>query len=162
MPRLAASAALAALALLATPATAQSPDGLDWLEGKWEGQMGGAIEETWSDVRAGSRIGMFRWTRGDRVIVYEFMQVATDSTGSSFRFKHFGGAMKGWEEKDEVIILPHAGNINGAIRFAGVHRGKQMALTYQPTGPDAMRVTLESEQDDGQMQRLEFEYQRVK
>jgi hypothetical protein len=121
------TALLAPLLLLASPAAAQAPDGLDWLEGRWEGQMGGVIEETWSDARAGSRIGMFRWTRGDRVIVYEFMQVATDSSGSTFRFKHFGGGMKGWEEKDEVIVLPHASTTDGAIRFAGVHRGKQMA-----------------------------------
>ncbi|QSE97098.1 DUF6265 family protein [Fulvivirga lutea] len=76
---------------------------LDWLVGSWEGEgLDGLNYESWSTPVDGVMIGMFRHTKNDKIIFYEFCRISK----VGLQLKHFNSDFNGWEEKNEMITFP--------------------------------------------------------
>src|SRR5688572_25125317 len=88
MKRLCIAACIGALAILAQNVLAadspKAPD-LNWISGHWcfaGGQE--RIEEQWLPARAGLLLGMSHTTKGERTVSFEFMRIASTSSGLAF------------------------------------------------------------------------------
>jgi hypothetical protein len=95
-----------------TGTTNITPADFDWLTGSWKGYHGtDRIEEHWSSADGGTRMGMFRWLREDKVWFYEFILLEQDGEHVVLRFNHFYPGLKMWEEKDrptEFLLVQYS------------------------------------------------------
>lgn len=74
-----------------------------WMEGHWKGEaFGGVTEEIWSPPLGGSMMFSFKLVVDDEVNFYELGHIRQIEKTLIFELKHFGGDLKGWEEKEEV------------------------------------------------------------
>lgn len=74
-----------------------------WMEGHWKGEaFGGITEEIWSPSLGGSMMFSFKHVADGKVTFYELGHIREVNESLVFELKHFGGDLKGWEEKDEV------------------------------------------------------------
>lgn len=74
-----------------------------WMEGHWKGEaFGGITEEIWSPALGGSMMFSFKLVVDGAVNFYELGHIRQIDETLIFELKHFGGDLKGWEEKDEV------------------------------------------------------------
>jgi hypothetical protein len=74
-----------------------------WMEGHWKGEaFGGITEEIWSPPLGGSMMFSFKLVIEGEVNFYELGHIRQIDETLIFELKHFGGDLKGWEEKDEV------------------------------------------------------------
>ncbi len=74
-----------------------------WMEGHWKGEaFGGITEEIWSPPLGGSMMFSFKHVADGKVTFYELGHIREVNESLVFELKHFGGDLKGWEEKDEV------------------------------------------------------------
>lgn len=77
-----------------------------WLAGAWAHEAEGeAAHEVWTAPEAGSMTGMFRWVRGGRVLVHEFLLLEEVEGRVEMRLRHFGAGMRAWEEAPLVFDL---------------------------------------------------------
>jgi hypothetical protein len=151
----------ALIAVLVTPSAAQAqavqaqatptPDkatlaDVAFIAGKGMGSLGGGvIEEHWSTPAGDSMMGMFRYTKGDRTVFYEFLLIEQTATGPVLRLKHFNPGLIGWEEKAEVFSYPLA---DLKPRRAVFERpDKQTSLIFDGTRDRQLVVTLEQVKD---------------
>lgn len=128
--------------LLPAPAAAQE-DRLSWLTGRWVGSVGeGYAEEHWSEVRAGARMGMFRWVEDEEVDIYEFLLIRESAGGAmEMLFKHFREDLTGWEDKDDMVRLQAASVTDDEVVF---ERGEPfLRIIYRREGPDRLVAVLE-------------------
>lgn len=73
-----------------------------WLAGAWEGEIfGGDFEETWELPVDGTMMGMFRHSKDDKIVFYEFLLL--DEHG--MRLKHFNPDLTGWETKEDMVTF---------------------------------------------------------
>ena len=131
-----------------------------WLAGHWQGEPpgGGQAEEIWTQPAAGAMMGSFRWTRGDKVIVYEFLLLEQTEQGIVLHLRHYGPGSIGWEEKDAPLTFQLLeGSPQGATFQATTPKG-WLRLVMQPLEGDRLVVVLERE---GQSS-LTFEYSRAR
>jgi hypothetical protein len=64
---------------------ADGPAGLSWMEGRWAGEKDGVYqEEVWTDARGGALLGMHRDVKGDRLVSWEFLRIATTPEGTFY------------------------------------------------------------------------------
>lgn len=132
---------------------------LAWIAGQWQGQKGAdLLDEHWSAPGGGTMMGMFRWVKGGKLLVYEFLTFEDSATAPVLTFRHFGAGLIGWEEKDAPIRCPLAGGGPGEAVFAC--EGMPMRLTYRRTGENGLTVLLER-QKDGKSSTDEFAYSRA-
>lgn len=76
---------------------------ISWMEGHWKGEaFGGITEEIWSPPLGGSMMFSFKLVVDGEVNFYELGHIRQLDETLVFELKHFGGDLKGWEEKDEV------------------------------------------------------------
>jgi hypothetical protein len=76
---------------------------ITWMEGHWKGEaFGGITEEIWSPPLGGSMMFSFKHVADGKVTFYELGHIREVNGSLVFELKHFGGDLKGWEEKDEV------------------------------------------------------------
>lgn len=76
---------------------------ISWMEGHWKGEaFGGITEEIWSPPLGGSMMFSFKLVVEGEVNFYELGHIRQLDETLVFELKHFGGDLKGWEEKDEV------------------------------------------------------------
>ena len=81
-------------------------DRLAWLAGRWVGGDGDDWhEETWSEPRDGTMLGMFRAHREGQPRFYEIFSVAPEDGTLVLRIKHFRPGLIGWEERDSAVTL---------------------------------------------------------
>lgn len=128
-------------------------EGLEWLEGRWVGEgFGGQAEETWSSPLGGAMTGSFRLVHGDSPSVYEFFTLAPVDGKLELRLKHFHGDMKGWEEKDEMVVFPFLAKGDDFLRLDG--------LRYFKDGDDGMRAEVDIERD-GEIRTEKLSFKRA-
>ena len=140
-------------------ADSPSVDDLAWIVGDWAGEKGGGlVEEQWSSAAGGAMMGMFRWTSGDEVRLYEFLLIESGPKGPVMRLKHFSPAMKGWEEKDESLEFHLTSLAEGRAVFEMDPEKKK--LIYERTPDDGLEVRLLETKDDGTESALVFNYSR--
>lgn len=97
--------ALAPGARAGEPVSATLAD-VSWLAGSWVRTAEGEhAQEMWSAPEAGSMTGAFRWVRGGRVMVHEFMLLEEVEGRIELRLRHFGAGMRAWEEAPLVFDL---------------------------------------------------------
>jgi len=76
---------------------------ISWMEGHWKGEaFGGITEEIWSPPLGGSMMFSFKLVVDGEVNFYELGHIRQVNETLVFELKHFGGDLKGWEEKEEV------------------------------------------------------------
>lgn len=76
---------------------------ISWMEGHWKGEaFGGITEEIWSPPLGGSMMFSFKLVVGGEVNFYELGHIRQLKETLVYELKHFGGDLKGWEEKEEV------------------------------------------------------------
>ena len=76
---------------------------VSWMAGHWKGEaFGGITEEIWSPPLGGSMMFSFKLVVEGEVSFYELGHIRQLDETLIFELKHFGGDLKGWEEKDEV------------------------------------------------------------
>ncbi len=87
---------------------------ISWMEGHWKGEaFGGITEEIWSPPLGGSMMFSFKLVVDGEVNFYELGHIRAVDETLIFELKHFGGDLKGWEEKEEVQrfkLIKVAGN----------------------------------------------------
>lgn len=137
-----------------------------WIAGSWTATMeGDYLDEFWSPPHGDSMIGMFRWTKKDRLWMSEKLSIVTEGDDIVLRVKHFDRSMVGWEDKDKAITLPLASQNDSESVFETVDQSgtttEAVRLTYRRTGADTMDIILETKKQDKQ-RRLEFHFQRGK
>lgn len=161
-PRLAlrSTVLLVTLLTLALPAAAGDLADLAWIAGTWSGEMDGStIEEQWSAPAGGAMMGMFRWVKGGKVLIYEFLLLESDPAGVTLRFRHFEPGLIGWEEKNAPLVLKPIAGGPGEAAFEGGEPGNPLKLVYRRTGDRTMTVVLERLKD-GAKKVQEFRYQK--
>lgn len=155
-----------------TPADHPAPDqsaSLAMLTGHWRADMGGSIlDEYWFPVEHHSTTGVLRWfdSRGT-IRMHELLHIGPDPekqitdetndiTGAGepelrYEMRHFHKGMKPWDDEAEgpypgVVTFPAP----GTLRIACTDPDKTIdTITYEKTGPDTMRSTLEYRDDLG-------------
>lgn len=146
----------------ADPKPPASVADLAWIAGQWQGQKGAdRLDEHWSVPASGTMLGMFRWLKDGKVLVYELLAFEDSddrAKGPVLLLRHFNAGLIGWEEKDAPLRCPLAGGGPGEAVFAC--EGVAARLTFRRAGENGLTVLLER-QKDGQTRTDEFNYQRV-
>ena len=154
--------ALAAALVLAagTPAGASTPTVADlaWIAGNWTmAKWGGELDEVWSAPRGDSMIGMFRYSKGGRTVLYEFLTIEQEAAGPVLKFRHFNRGLVGWEEKDRPLVCPLKRLSGREAVFEGTDPAKPLRLTFRRDGDGPLVVVLERT-SDGTAEVEEFRY----
>jgi hypothetical protein len=143
----------------ADPKPPASVADLAWIAGQWQSQKGGdQLDEHWSTPASGTMMGMFRWIKDGKILVYELLVLEDGARGPVLVFRHFGAGLIGWEEKDKPLRCPLAGGGPGEAAFAC--EGTSTRLTFRRVGDNGLTVLLER-QKDGQARTDEFVYTRT-
>jgi hypothetical protein len=155
-------------ALAQAPAPAQPPAprlaDLAWIAGRWEGEMpgGSKIEEIWSAPAAGAMMGMWRWTEGDKVRLYEFFTFETGADGVPvLQLRHFRAGLIALEDKETPMTFRLVAWKDGEHTFEHQDPARPTRLVYRRGGDDSMTVLLLRTQD-GATRSDEFKYTRRK
>ncbi len=148
-------ALLAAVASAGAPLAAHAQDpapapvaptlaSLDWLVGSWRGSVGeDPIEEVWLPPVGGAMAGIFRWSKGGQVYLYELMTL--EETGGSviLRIKHFDPDLTGWEEKSESVVFDLVEATADRAAFAKRGGDDDTRIVYRRTDGGGMAVVFE-------------------
>lgn len=140
------SLTLLAAAPTSQPTSAPSPQALKelatiyWLSGEWAGDFNGRYaEETWSSVRGGAMMGMFRLNPEGRPI-YEFLLIEATPEGVFMRFKHL---TTHWRQlDDDVLELRLVKAAAEEAIFEGAAGQRPARIVYTRVGTDELRVTV--------------------
>lgn len=84
---------------------------VSWMSGAWHGSSDqqGRVDEFWTKPAAGAMSGTFRWVKGEKPIVYELLLLEEDAEGVAMRLRHFGPAMRAWEDAPLLLRLVEHG-----------------------------------------------------
>lgn len=128
-------------------------DAAAWLAGNWSGKSAdGIAEESYLPPAGGAIIGMFRQTKDDKPIFYEFLAISEHEGSLLYRIKHFNPDLHGWEKQDESVEFPLVKITDHALYFDG--------LTYLKTGENTMSAYVRVGDDEGDSEVLGFHFQR--
>jgi hypothetical protein len=146
------------------PAAEKAPVNLDdlaWLAGHWRGMKDGdVLDEQWSAPAGGALMGMFRWIKGGRVQMYEFLTIETDAEGRPvLLLRHFNAGLIAWEDKDTPWRYPLTSS--GPREAVFTLPNGDTRMTFRRPSEDTLIVLLERRKD-GQTRTDEFNYTRVK
>lgn len=124
-------------------------ESLAWLAGSWAGEGSiGTVEETWTPPSHGTMVGAFKAVRDGEVLFYELCEIAEEGGSLTYRVKHFGPDLKGWEDKDEHVTFPLVDVGEGVVHFSG--------LTYRLLDENALSVHVATRGKEGTNGELEF------
>ena len=145
-----------------TPAADVKVVDLEWLAGHWSGQaLGGFSEETWSEPRGGTMIGMFRLNKDGRTFVIEFVTIEDTAAGVIYRFKHFHADFRTWEEEPLTYHLVESDE--GFARFESRQRisGKPRQITYESLEGNRLQIMVEGWDSDSVSPPMELSLARA-
>jgi Domain of unknown function (DUF6265) len=143
------------------PPTLASVQDLAWIAGSWRGTIdGGEIEEVWTAPAGGRMLGMFRWTKGDRLIVYELLELAPNAANHAvLRLRHFGAKLNAFEDKEGALVFKLSASTPTEAQFLQRTKEQTTRLVYKKDGDRGLIVTL-FRTSQGKEQRDEFRYTR--
>lgn len=156
---------LACVAAFAQPAAPEAPPAptiaqLEWMTGKWQGELfGGVSEETWMPPRGSTMVGVFRLSRAERTSVVELLLIEEDENGVFLRFKHFSPAYRAWEEAPLIFRLEEAGPARAVFESPNPDQ-KPRRMTYERTG-DTMTCLVEGPEAEGDEGSFKAEFTLV-
>ncbi|HBS29575.1 MAG TPA: hypothetical protein DEB06_09040 [Phycisphaerales bacterium] len=157
--------ALATLSRAGQSEGVRSIDSLAFFAGHWVGEgLGGAIEEGWFPPKHGTMTGIFRLTNEKNgLMVMEPMLIEQEGERVSFRFRHFGKAMKAWEPNDKPLTFALAEVGPSRAVFDAPDRAQKPARLVYTVENDRLRVDIVSLKPDGsQDEAMTVEYDRFK
>jgi len=103
-------------------------------------------------------MGSFRWTRGDKVIVYEFLLIEQSAEGIVMHLRHFRPGSIGWEEKDAPLTFALIESSPKGATFQATTEKGWLRLVLRPEGEGGLVIVLEQEGAAA----LTFEYRRAR
>lgn len=133
-----------------TPANASAAgkvNDLQWLAGRWSGEMfGQPCEEHWMKPDGKSMVGMFRLGPAGAKPVYEIMLIEEAEGALMFRLRHFGSKLVAWEKDDPVTMkLAKLSPKEAVFEPAGPTDLKR--LLYRRESADKLRVELDMDRE---------------
>ena len=104
-----------------------------WIEGHWVGEMpDGPVEHVILGPDSGHLPGFVRGVAPGNLFFYEITVFAEAGGSLSYRVKHFGKDLRGWEAQADHIDRPLVAREDGRFYFDGI--------TFARTGPDSFTV----------------------
>lgn len=134
-------------------------DDFAWIAGRWTVQQDERefLEETWNAPMANSMIGMFRWQRGDRIWLYEFMMIEhRRGEGIWFHLRHIAPKGVSWEAKDAPLSYPLAKLGDNEAVFEDPEKNQPRRFIFRRDG-ESLTVRLEG-YVNGELDVNEFKY----
>lgn len=126
---------------------------ISWMEGHWKGEaFGGIIEEIWSPPLGGSMMFSFKLVIDDIVNFYELGHIRQLEDSLVFELKHFGGDLKGWEEKEEVQSFKLIKIDENRLYFEG--------FTFEKVSGTEINIYGLIHQNDGTVEEVKFNYKK--
>lgn len=126
---------------------------ISWMEGHWKGEaFGGITEEIWSPPLGGSMMFSFKLVVDDEVNFYELGHIRQLDETLVFELKHFGGDLKGWEEKDEVQTFKLVKVDGNRLYFEG--------FTFEKMSDAEINIYGLIHQNDGTEEEVRFNYKK--
>jgi hypothetical protein len=114
----------------------------NFIAGHNRGELdGGIIDEHWSEPAGDSMMGVYRYMKDGKVVMYEVLVIEQTPKGPVLRLKHFNPGLVGWEEKAEVLSFPLARYAPGEAVFE--RPDKTLRITYRSAGNSVLESTLE-------------------
>jgi hypothetical protein len=131
-----------------------------FLTGQWRTEMwGGTGEEMWTAPAGGNMLCVWRFIKNGKLVFTEFVSLEDDARrGAVMRIKHFHPAMKGWEEKNDSVVLFLSRFAPGDAEWSSSENGKRITLRYR-TVPGGIESTLVNLQD-GKREETTFRFTR--
>lgn len=124
-----------------------------WMEGHWRGEaFGGIVEEIWSPPLGASMMFSFKHVADGKVTFYELGHIREADNTMIFQLKHFGGDLKGWEEKDETVDAKLVKIDENRIYFDD--------FTFEQISDDEINIYVIIE-EEGKSEEAKFNYKRV-
>jgi len=135
---------------------------LGWIEGDWRTTIDGdVLQEVWSEVLGDSMMGMFRWTKGGQVKLFELCTITQENGDIAYRFRHFSRLHVSWEEKDKPISFKLTKLSENEAVFENPEQANLNRLTYRRMDDGSMKVILDGQGKDGKPSTKEFHYRRA-
>lgn len=126
---------------------------VSWLQGHWKGEaLGGIAEEIWSPPLGESMMFVFRLVHDQTVSFYEIGHIKEVDGTILMQLKHFDGALKGWEEKDQTVDFKLIKLENDRAFFEG--------LTFERNTKNSINIYVMVKEGD-KTEEIEFQYQRM-
>ena len=132
---------------------------LAWIEGDWYargsesagtgmGQLDAddELQERWSAPMGDSMIGAFRWHKGGKVWMFEFLTIVEEGDELLLRWKHFNRELVGWEEKDVSLSYRLVSLEQRKAVFENISKKDKRGpwrVTYHRTNESSMSIRLE-------------------
>lgn len=124
-----------------------------FLTGHWIGQdFGGITEEIWTEGNGNSMLFTFRLVIDGKVNFYEIGHILEKDGSLLLQLKHFGGDLKGWEEKDETQDFKLVKKEKNKLFFSG--------LTYLRKSDSELIAYVLVANEDGTSEEMQFNFKK--
>ena len=124
-----------------------------FMEGHWIGEdFGGTTEEIWTAGNGNSMLFTFRLVIDGKVNFYEIGHIIEHDESLLLQLKHFGGDLKGWEEKDETEDFKLVKKEKNKLFFDG--------LTYERKSDEELTAYVLVENEYGTTKEIQFNFKR--
>lgn len=124
-----------------------------WMEGHWKGEaFGGITEEIWSPPLGGSMMFSFKLVADNAVNFYELGHIVELDGTLLLQLKHFGGDLKGWEEKEDTVDFKLVKLSPNKIYFDD--------FTLEKISDDEINLYVVIGHSDGSEEEVKFNYKR--
>ncbi|MDP5231205.1 MAG: DUF6265 family protein [Cellulophaga sp.] len=124
-----------------------------FMEGHWKGEaFGGDTEEIWTSAMGDSMLFSFRLVVDGKVNFYEIGHILEKGDSLILQLKHFGGDLKGWEEKDETQDFKLVKKEENKLYFSG--------LTYEKVSDTQMNAHVVIANEDGSTEEVTFNFKK--
>jgi len=159
-----ASLALSVLVAVAPPPP-EKPNVSDvaFLAGVWHGESeGAAIDEHWTTPAAGTLVGMFRWTKSEKVELIEMFVIAEKpGEGLVFTLRHFDAGLVGREDANSPCVFRLVELVPGKrVVFERIVDAENATrVGYEKKGDGALHSTVEMKRA-GKTTTIPFDYVR--
>lgn len=126
---------------------------ISWMEGHWKGEaFGGITEEIWSPPLGGSMMFSFKLVVDDKVNFYELGHIRQLEDSLVYELKHFGGDLKGWEQKNEVQSFKLIKVDGNRLYFDG--------FTFEKVSDTEINIYGLIHQNDDTEEEVKFNYKK--
>ena len=126
---------------------------VSWIQGHWKGEaFGGITEEIWSPPLGDSMMFSFKLVVDNKVSFYEIGHIQQQGETLLLQLKHFGGDLKGWEEKDEMENFKLVKLDGNRIYFDD--------FTFERINTDEINLYVVIGNEDGSHEEVRFNYKR--
>lgn len=127
---------------------------VSWIEGHWKGEaFGGTTEEIWSPPLGGTMMFSFKHVVDENVNFYELGHIRQQGETLVYELKHFGGDLKGWEEKEDKVSAQLVKVEGNRFYFEG--------FTFEKIDESEMNIYVLID-DNGNSDEVKFNYKKVK